>query len=118
MIDGAYLRLRGPFIIVCLLIIPAMEGVPAQAQNSKSTTIESDGFSAAIPDFSGNWIPTYVQHRRSNGIPPAPDSANDDRYSCGDIVSANGAPLTGCEIPIEQLRPYMHPRLVAWMKFA
>jgi hypothetical protein len=75
------------------------------AQRPESTTLEIGGYSSEIPDFTGNW-------RRDRSKYP------NETYSCGGLMGANGVPLSQCEIPVDELRPHMHPRLLAWIQFA
>ena len=95
--------------IATALLVSAVTLVGAKdllAQRPSSTTIEVSGLSSEIPDFSGNW-------RRDPSKYPVGGS-----YSCGGLMGANGVPLSQCEFPIDQLRPYMHPRMLAWIQFA
>jgi hypothetical protein len=84
------------------------------AQRPESTTIVENGLSSSIPDFSGNW----------RVINPGPDeeikaTADTDRgFSCGGLKGPNGGPLMRCQIPVDKLMPYLHPRALAWIQFA
>jgi hypothetical protein len=90
------------FLIAAMTLVDAKDLV---AQAPVSTTIKVDGLSSETPDFSGNW-------RRDRSKYP------NGSYSCGGLIGANGVPLSQCELPIDELRPYMHPRLLAWIQYA
>lgn len=75
------------------------------AQRPASTTLDVVGFSGDIPDFGGIW-------RKDSSKYP------NGSYDCGGLMGANGVPLSQCEIPLNAMRPLMHPRLLAWIQFA
>ncbi len=100
---------------ICLVFsITLISAGDLAAQRPASTTIAENGLSASVPDFSGNW-------RHINPGPNVEIKASADTdmgFSCGGIEGPNGTPLMRCQIPVDELKPYMHPRMVAWQKFA
>ena len=103
----AHRRTSKAAMSVAFMVALTLLGVPdLKAQRPASLTLDAEeGNTTDIPNLWGHW--------RKDG-PKYGDRSN----ACGGILSANGAPLEACQIPIDKMRPYMHPRLLAWMQFA
>jgi len=98
--------------VLFLVLIMCLGLTNLTAQKPASTTIQENGLSSSIPDFTGSW--RHINPGPNGPIKAAADT--DQGYSCGGIIGPDGVPLMRCQIPVDELRPYMHPRLLTWMK--
>jgi hypothetical protein len=108
--------IRAALAVLAIAIIFNVKGL---AQRPASTTIAEPGLSSQIPDFSGHWRNrNFSPENQAAGRDPKASPDTDFGFSCGGLKGPNGGPLMRCEIPVDKLRPYMHPRLLAWIDFA